>query len=1002
MDAQIAKTLQDFVGALATEFIGRNELLNDLKTAIQNAKPGPQVLMLIGDGGMGKTRLLRAVHEWAAEQPTLLIGRELIDVYHYAYHTPIGLADQIALSLNAQESAFEKYWGLHRDMDLLRSGGLASNTQSEAVLQELATTLQKLTQNQRLILTIDTAERLVYFSNHRAACWPWLLGLLRSTNNVTLILAGREAACPLAEELRAQDFTVQDFTIEKFSEEDSLEYFAAAARAARTAKAFATAEKIESLDRSMRQQAHRQAQGKPIRLALLVALYSVGAPPPLDAFEQTLVANLMQTPILGETVQALGRLPRGATKTLLAQILEISNEEAAQRFEAIKGLAFVKCSRFRNEELLFLHDELYETLKKEEALNPNQRQSAQEVYKLAVTYYHDLLGQGIAEINQAYAPIESIQFEPDDDKRATTVLKQEEQVKQVAQLIGWQQTLIANRVFYRFRQDISGGFRYYYRYVLQAISSNDLILYWQMQAEVAAALSDIVMDDQQKDLLDGALQLTPVLEEWMRNRYAAIIETADTLRKQSPDRFGLRNKGGWADELRIREARALIYLGESKDWSRATKLLNDIIERGERLSTAAEDIQNDPILWHKLSILAQAYRFRGYLLSLQGKLNSSAEDYYQSILLWRELKTKIELAHSLNDRSYVLAQLGQTDDALALANDALNLRRRVGRRSPVALSLNTLGIINRLKGDYNTALTMSWRALRLARFLGDTRAEGLALNALAEARRRQVVSDPDMQIDVRLSHLKQAESWADSARKIFEVSSERPRLVRALIEVGCARRDQVRYLRLERPQDLKEIEKLRSQSEQMLRNAYEVSKSLAKYDRLDALVNLAWLGYYVNDDKLIQEVTSLAFEEADEYLLFRQTSSQKTIPNSEKAIEVGIWQQLGKLYVLRGFRVLCEFGSAPSKNPKLIQNAAYEHALGLEYTGLYSERFPPFQQARQQMYDLYKQFNQKELEETAKGVLRFEYELQLQRKGPFSAMRRFLENFALWRQPPPG
>lgn len=1004
MDAKTAKALQDFVGALATEFVGRKKLLNDLKTEIQNTAPGPQALMLTGTGGMGKTRLLRALCDWAAEQSHFWVGQELVDVYHYAYHTPIGLADRIVEILPHEvQGEFTRYKDLRKGMDVLRSGGLSSAKETQEVLDEFLRTLNWITRNKRLLLLIDTAERLVYFKQHRAECWAWLKKALQPTSNITLLLAGRKAALPLSEELSARVFEV-----ERFSEEDSMEYFAAAARAARNAQAIQAAERIDGMDPNLRRQAHKQANGQPIRLALLVALYSIGAQPPLDAFDATLVARLMETPILGETVQALGQLPRGVSQQLLAEVLEIPLEEAKERFELVKGLAFVKPTRFRDEELLFLHDELYDLLQKESRKNPDNRRDAVTVWRRAVDYYRRQLSKLSEELNEAYAPIEGVEFEQDEEKN-TTVLKTEERARKMTQLMSWQQMLIADRIFYRFRVDFNGGFRYHYRYVQDAIAANDLQLYWQVQAEASIALNEPLspLSEIQRDLLAGALHQTNMIEDWIAGDYTTVLQSAAALLQDHPSRFGLRNHGGWADSLKVSQALNQIYRGSLNDWLEARDSLDQVIQKLRKIERpeTSKEWEADPLRWHRLAILAMAYRARGYLNSQQERLSEAQADYYQAIELFRDLKIEVEHARILNDRAYVLAKLGQADDALALVNDALNLRRTIGRRGPVALSLNTLGIINRQKGDYNGALTMSWRALRLARFLGSKRAQVLALTALAEARRRQVSADANMLFGTRQRHLRQAEAWAEEALRIAKDIGERSRQVRAWIEIGCARRDQVRYLKDEKPQTGQEaaleteMQQLRENSEAALRQAAALARDLSIYDRMDALVNLAWLGYYHADEGLIGEVTQLVLHESPKpYQWFSEPGSERI--SIQKAQEVSIWQQLGKLYMLRGFWKLRFFNpnQVPTNDLLTIESAAFEHAIGLEYSNLYSEKFPPLLQARQQMYDLYKKFNRAELIAAARGVLKFEE--RFKKNG--SAMRRFLENFALWRQPPPG
>ncbi len=992
--------LKDFVATLSTEFVGRSDLRSQIRQEITQAEPGIQVLALIGDGGIGKTRLQRDLLEWAKTQTTISAASDLVDMYHFSYHTPTGMADRLVEVLSVCSKNFEEYNSLRRKRELIRSGGSNSSLLNDDVLASFVRAVRECSAQKRLVIVIDTLEKLIYFQEQRAACWYWLKESLPSWGNITLILAGRSSCQPLAKELGAKIIPVG-----AFSEQDSLDYFDAAARAAHKAKSSDIASYIDQFPEEFRRKAHIQSRGQPIRLALLISLISIGILPPSDTEEQRLIKELIETPDLGETVVALGRLPRGATLELLCEILEIDKEEGQRRFDAVKGLAFVKPLQEAGEETLFLHDEMYTMLNKQVYSHPIDRTVALRSNRIAVDYYRRRLKEGITQVNAVFKPIEQINFEPDISP-GTRTLHEDDRVKEVAKLLGWQQALIINRVYYRFRADISGGFRYYHRYVQEAISSNDITLYLQLQAEAVIALS-MCKNDQERNLIEGALCIAPVIESWTRSNYNDVIEHAKQLRVNFPLFFGLHNKGGWADSLRVREARARVYRAVENDWSKADYLLEEVIRNVSQIPLPNnQQLEEDPILWHKLSVLGLAYQTRGYLESQRGRLRQAQNDYDKAIQLWRLLKIYVEHARSLNDRGYALSLLGKSNDAKTLIKDALNMRRQIGRRGPVALSLNTLGNIYRHLGDYENALIEGWRALQLARFLGDTRTVGLSYIGLAEARRRQVSTDVDQ--ETRLHNLRQAEDWAVMAQKIFEERAETSRRVRALIEIGCARRDQVRYLIAEigAQEDPKQYQKqigiLARSSENALRTALKLAAELSTYDRADALIDLAWLAHYENNDSLLEEAISQALKIIPvEYHWFEPKSTScagKIKPTT--ASEAGLWQQLGKLYVLLGFRSLLSFKPDRTNNLDDISQAAYYHAMGLQYSALYSDNYPPLIQARQQMYEHYKLFNRSEHEAAAKGVIKFEGEFKEELGNEISAMRNFLINFSLWCEPP--
>jgi len=999
-----SKLLQSFAGALATEFVGRTDLRQTLRQSILKAGPGIQVLALVGKGGIGKTRLERDLLDWIQTQPNLVGPRELIDLYHYVYHIPTELAHKIVgglTNLNVNNSCFQKYNEQRDEMCLQRIRGFNGGPKSEEVLEAFECAIYEFTQKQRLVIVLDTAERLLY-SYEKAACWKWLMKSLPKWGNVTLLLAGRDNCKPLLAELSAEIIEVG-----KFSEQDSLDYFEAAIRAANHVNARNIAQNIQALPLEMRRQVHEQSQGQPIRLAILVALLSMGAPTTFNAEEETLISELKESGDIGDTIVELGRLPRGATRYLLSEILGLTLEETQERIEAVKGLAFVKCRVEEGEETLFLHDEIYQMLENHVFKSTvNDQPRALEVNQQAIKYYREKLRDGVRQVNLAYDPIEKSAYDlanPPDQR-------DEEQLKLLTDILGRQHDLIADRVFYQFRTLWRDGFRTYYRYLQIALSAGDLQLFLQLQAEADNALRFCEPNESERELIEGALLMSPVIEAWICGKYPQLLIEAVALRQKYPERFASTSQTGWADGLSIFEAMVRIYRAEKseEDWDVAEKTLSQIIQKlSAEPEPECELRKLESIHWHRLAILAMAHQEFGFLKLQQWHLRQANTSFTQAIELWRELKIQAMHARVLNDRGHALGLLGQVRDGKILVNDALNMRRKIGRRGPVALSLNTLGIIHRLSGEYDDALTMSWRAYHLASFLETNRPQGLALTALAEAIRRRTTVDLDnYDMEKILKDLRQAGDWAAEAQAIFKQSSQKTNEVRAWIEIGCALRDQVRYIAKESlvtEENRNRMEELAVSSENALRTAHRLAISL--YDQADALVNMAWLAHYSNNNPLLDEAVAGVLQTIPtEYQWFNPKAPGDRV-KQEEANEANLWQQLGKLYILLGFRELQLFSRLEAQNrDKQSQDnliaAGYYHAIGLQYSSLYSEHYPPLARARDQMYNAYKALNRSELGDVGTGILRFEGDFKplLPQKG--SAMRQFLEDFALWREAP--
>ena len=98
----------DYSTTLAVRFIGR-----DAEVATIDRFPrmdATQLVQIIGEGGAGKTRLLREILErYRKEDDWFVVAKEIIDFYHIANHSIEGLMDAIYRAFQSDEMKLVGY-----------------------------------------------------------------------------------------------------------------------------------------------------------------------------------------------------------------------------------------------------------------------------------------------------------------------------------------------------------------------------------------------------------------------------------------------------------------------------------------------------------------------------------------------------------------------------------------------------------------------------------------------------------------------------------------------------------------------------------------------------------------------------------------------------------------------------------------------------------------------------------------------------------------------------
>ena len=981
------------VSARATPLINREAQLEQIRTAIADSSGQTWIFLILAPGGTGKTCLLQEVlrrcHRDAHGQPGpwysegVLAAREVVDLYHAYTHSEEGLVRAICAVLDPGAGYFDNYLQqrdrLHRVKQDLAEVIREVTYQRTRMLQAFFSDYRKCAGEFRVVLALDTVETIVHKPDRiqktlgATEAWPgiqsWLVReLIPRMPNTVILIAGRPEAAPLGDELsRLPNVKFEKIELKPFLEEDTLAYFQAVAAEARRIGQNDTAARIEAIPEETRRVIHRYTGGRPILIALLVDYLAVAdrllpavqisleeairRTPDEDSLKQ--VQNELEAEIVrvlqetgretDETLRALAWAPRGMDAELLACVSKLgpptpSDVQSAEKaLEKVRPLSFVKVRPA--DRRVFLHDEMYGLLEHHVLRYATEERKA-KVNQVILDYYERLVARARQAVLQA----------------ATA----EEQAEAYASLHNAQ----VDEVYYRLRHNALEGFQTYYRYAEESFQTNEpeldqqlhdeLMRFFQLRGE--EIIDSLPLAEVERD---RAIRII----KWgvQQGLWDSAARYASQLRKECRDLFAEPLPDA---ELSLFEGWALIYQGQ--ELARAEEILHKAID-----TLSSIEAPDAFYAWRITIGLAYAHNLLGYLYRNRGRFQEAVREYRRALPYWRRLpELEVEHSNTLNNLAWACAEAGDFISATRYIRDALEMRERLGRRYLIALSLNTLGLIETRDDKPHRARVHCERALTIFRDLEQRRGVGLACVALAEALRREAAI-PDLYTPQESADLlRQAERYAREALQIFSEEHKEPsRLVEALLELGCIYRDwaniRERYDGQSRDYARQELAK---SGEQMLRRAAREAGERFPHRRVDALVNLAWLRYYIGDSTGARQVIAEeVFPLVEEY---RFTEQGK--PHIEAPITF-IWVQLGKAHTLlgriafEGYRMANDRyrESRDEKNRteahSYLRQAAAEWTLALAYDRLFAADFRDLRRGMDRIYENVRTLNAEEM-----------------------------------------
>lgn len=1018
-------------GLFATaRLVGRREQIEHILKLIRDPSPDPKGIVVIDDGGAGKTKLLEEVLRLAADESDVIAAREPIDFYLMSPHLRYGLTDGFYQVLQLPPSETSRFADLRSDVENLTAIGDATSAagKREEAVVDFVKYLQEITDHKRVVIALDTVERIIYdipglppFIADVADSWKWLLELLPQLKNFVFLMAGRKEAERLRDDLKAlSGVKLESVNLGNFTDTECREYFQVLAETAHLRGRPDVASRIEAVTKDLRQVVYKLSEGKPISLSLFADLVALEYPLPdplrmsmaqlqaasaaelekmREELNEGLIARLIEQSEVGRTVVAMGRAPRGVNVELLRRLLEISEDQAKKHLEEFSYLSIARKRRAEVEadsqaersilERWFLHDEMYTLLKKYVYDADHDAPEAKKAALIVKQYYFDRLEARRAELAEIYEPVERQGFEPDRKKLSFVNSRI--------------RNLQTEDAYYQLKQEPLRGFRAFYRYSRQATLAGETEIDFRLQAVLLEFLAERKANKQTDDGLDmsqllGNIAMRPIVRDWAEGKYQLALDKVKRYREEGQELLVEGAPGNQAI-LDIWEAYILTTLGEDANLRRAREILDRVLSELEPV--ISKGIMSDLKAarpWRTKAVYALGLRVRGYLFRHRGRLFRAVMDYTAAARLWRELDILAETAETLNNLGYALTFLGEFADARALINNAVELRKQIGPRYPVGLSLNTLAIVSLYEGSYSAAIQDNERALAIFRGLQHQRGLGLAYITLAEAKRRQSQTDEISEPDQKIVLLREARSHANEALDIFQTKvKERAHEVEAFIELGCAYRDWSKIVRALNPSD-PEASRLARSAQDAFESAAEKAGETLLHRKVDALVNLAWLGYFISNESLLQKSAERAMNLIhSDYKLNPATGKPRIDPNEA---EVLLWPQLGKLHTLFGRRSFERFqaeeGKKLDRNEELmktaLEEAAENYTLGLEYDRLLSDSYRDILRAKDGIYERAKTLNPFELEIFANKVMQIEGDYHLGK----SAIRELLRNRTIW------
>lgn len=768
------------------DFVGREVEKEEILSAMNDIGQ-TRVLFFIGEGGLGKTRLLEETGKLIKQtrQEGSIRWTGVIDLYHVDLREGTSVNNRIIERLDPEGNYFKNYRDAQSRYDKKQAAGVMELDAERKELDSIfVADYNLLAADYRLVITFDTIESLLYEEDLIHSILPdlktsdatgnWILQQVSSLNNSVVLMAGRPSCKPFAEKLQ-EDLIKNRRTkcwlreLSSFSPLESREYL----------------QGILGKEKIIREQIHeinswiyQYATGNPVLMALVVELGLILSQDivssPADVYPtdlwRAIVKRLFESDKEEQSLLFLLALTRRGLDIELLHYLQPQwdLEQCEQLLSDVKLKSIVKTRENKPE--LFLHDSLYEAF---DVVYENTRTLTQW-YERLVDYYT----QQRYDVNP---------LEPLDE-------------------------IILKILYYSLQVDPQQAFEdVYLQYSEQAIKghalSMDILLRDELFRFIRSAKSRLshsslpnldVSSVQQDDVVRWIKRLV------MHSKHAEAKRVAESIISYSPQRIRRQldtwvgnqtptsEQTDWVSSLNLSDASDFFW-GHLMASYGEVLTYTDTPEIGQATLLVArkylDEIKNDQT-WFYNRIKGRVLNNLGYWYWSTGDFNNALKSFDSALMLFDARSSADEKADTYNNVAFVYGLLGAIDHANENIKEAIDIRRQLGQDYAIALSLNTRGLIKALKGDYETAPQDSLIALEIFEDLSASRGKGLALNAMGFILRQKGNRFTQLkQFDKAITAFVEARDYLLQSIELFGEVEEPLRLWEAYDELGCVYRD---------------------------------------------------------------------------------------------------------------------------------------------------------------------------------------------------------------------
>ena len=709
-----------------SHLIGRADLLNELRAAINDPSGKCYTFYFNGKGGIGKTRLLKEIDviksTWKGRP---FRSTKIIDLYHAVNHSPSGLRGAIVDGLDPGNEFFHGYRLARKEHRDQRDAGLFGAPLEELRQKAIAKfqeEYESLSKKYRLVIRFDTLELIQHESDVvQRVCQVddtdtiikhWMLNQLIKLPNTVILFAGRPQPPSQQQiiELFGEVFVAaghqfKRFDLQTFSRDETEAYLEDLyQQRPKELTPVLTAKNKEKL--------YEVTKGRPIYLALLVdfANWRVSEPFPEPVDETDLRRKLVdmlerdnRLPVeMADMINLLVVARKGLDYKLLKHLVgdQWSPEKMHESMEQVRQLAIVKVREDSSEKnikvdvehiQLFLHDEVYDLF--------------DEYYKEDQHY-----GEKFIATRDYYR-----------NKIDPNITAQEREEWQTAQL------------YYEFQVDPRVGYyQCYARWDEEVIKTHEVDADMRLRDEglrfmnrYTSQYSDFkairVLASVNRDDIDRDCAVRWVKRYVSRGEMNKASQVAEAIRnsKESVFNWDVIDDPLYKAGLLTAWGESLVYTADKQ--TEAFAILREAIQM---LNT--ERHWNDDQKWWQARILGRAYNNIGYLHRTEGRYGLARQQYQHALKQFTEAQILDEEADTRNNLAFVLACLGRLTAARKHIEQSLKFRESDKKPYPLALGKNTLGYIYILEDLLDYGISRSKEALKTFEDFRAPRGVGLA------------------------------------------------------------------------------------------------------------------------------------------------------------------------------------------------------------------------------------------------------------------------------------